>query len=106
MSVSISDEIETCIDLEECSHIPSTTEVHERRRSEVCLLDVPSNSSTERARISEVAITTADDDILRFENREAPYQPKLKIYSGTQFGNKLRRFKSSWYSEYKIVGIQ
>ena len=105
MSVSISDEIETCIDLEERWHIPSTTEVHDRRRSEVCLLDAPSSSSTERASISEATIATADDDPL-FENREAPYQPKLKIYPGTQFGNKLRRFKSSWYSGYKMAGIQ
>ena len=37
-----------------------------------------------------------------FENREAPYQLKLKkVYPWTRFGNKLRRFKSSWYSEYK-----
>ena len=128
MSVSISDEIETCIDLEECSHIPLTIEVHDRRRSEVCLLDAPSNSSTERAGISEAAITTADDESRPFvvdldshieqhvqdeplkkyspvsplfENREAPYQSKLKLYPGTRFRNELRRFKSSWYSEHK-----
>ena len=128
MSVSISDEIETCIDYEELWHIPSTTEVHDRQRSEVCLLDVPPNSSTERASILEAAIATADDESRPFvvdldshiekhvqdeplknhpsvsplfEKREVPYQRKLKVYPGTRFGNKLRCFKSSWYSEYK-----
>ena len=52
-SVSKSDEIETFIDLEERWHIPSTTEVHNRRRSEVFLLNAPSNSSTEMASISD-----------------------------------------------------
>ena len=128
MSVPISDEIETCIDHEELWHFPSIIEVHDRRRSNVCLLDAPSNSSTERAGILEAAIATADDESRSFvidldshieqhvqdeplknyssvsplfENRETPYQPKLKVYPGTRFGNKLRRFKSSWYSEYK-----
>ena len=36
-----------------------------------------------------------------FENEETPCQPKLKKYLETRFGSRLRRFKSSWYSEYK-----
>ena len=36
-----------------------------------------------------------------FENKEAPCQPNLEVYPGTRFGPKERRFKSSWYSEYK-----
>ncbi len=130
MSISISDEIETCIDLGEHSHISPTTDVHDdRSRSEAHLFHATSNLNAERtASICGAAIATTDnesrpfltdrdshvqqlvqDKLFKndpskphfFENREAPCQPKLKVYPETRFGSKSRRFKSSWYSEYE-----
>ena len=131
MSMSISDDIETltCDIHEERSHISPSTDVQGERRSEACLFGPPSNPSTERTSVSGAAITTAEDEsrpLLAdldsqveqrarqdepfendpskppfFENKEAPCQPNLEVYPGTRFGPKERRFKSSWYSEYK-----
>jgi hypothetical protein len=62
MSISISDDIETCIDLEERSHIfPTTDDVHDERRSEACLFGAPSNPSAERRSVFGAAIATTDD---------------------------------------------
>jgi hypothetical protein len=129
MSISIYDEIETCIDREDRSHIsPTTDDIHDERRSETCLFGATSNPSTERTSVFGEAITTTDDESRPFltdldshveqhvqdepftndaskpsfyENTEAPCQSNLKVYPGTGFGSRLRRFKSSWYSEYK-----
>ena len=66
MSLSTSDRIETtetCIDLEECSHITPTTDVHEDRRSEPRLFDAPTSLNTERTTsIFGAAVATTEDE--------------------------------------------
>ena len=66
MSLSTSDRIETtetCIDLEECSHITPTTDVHEDRGSEPRLFDAPTGLNTERTTsIFGAAVATTEDE--------------------------------------------
>ncbi|XP_028410822.1 zinc finger protein 862-like [Dendronephthya gigantea] len=123
MSMSISDENETRIDLEERLHFPATDIHHEQKREarkHVCL--VLSQVQNHRARFRATRGTTPNVDSRPFTdlnlhvgqdvgeepfktsffaNKKAPYQPNLKVYPGTRFGTRLRCFKSSWYNEYK-----
>ena len=131
MSLSTSDEIETATftDLHESSRSTPSTEVDDDPRSKARLFNAPSNLNTERTTsIFVAALATTDDESgpfftdlnLRipqlvqekrfkndpikptfFENKESPCQTHLKMYPETRFGSKLRRFKSSWYSQYK-----
>ena len=131
MSLSTSDEIETTatfIDLHECLHFTRSADVDNGQTSEVRWFNAPSNLNTERTSILGATFATTDDESgpfftdlnsrvpqlvqekrfkndptkpTFFENKESPCQPHLKLYPETRFGSKLRRFKSSWYSEYK-----
>ena len=124
MSMSVSDEFDennTSVDLNsheelnEFSH-SQTIDVHNEPRSEMlivmtadesepCPTDLDSHLTNHENRVQGQAEEPRRNDPSRrpsfFDNKEAPCQPNLKVYPGTRFGSKLRRFNSNWYSEYK-----